>query len=153
MRIIQPSTPEMTRELVYLKGQFFLWQYCIPYFLSTVPWDFARDKFTLIENVPSSAREEWSLSELFQREIDWERIRQELVKYLRNEAQPQFFNALTIALLPKEGDTFGGEYKTQREYPPMIDPDSKCVATPGMLFVAHQEIEEVKVRIRREPSS
>ena len=120
MRITAAPTLELTPELTYLRGQFYLWKYKIPYFLSAVPWDFARTKFSLIDDIPSSAREEWSLSELFQREIDWRRVERELVKYLRSESQPQFFNALTVALLPRDGDTFGAEYKPQM-LPPIED--------------------------------
>lgn len=113
MEIVLDNNPEMTQPLPYLRGQFHLWQYKIPYFMAAVPWEVARTRFTLIDELPSSAREEWSLSELFQRDIDWERIRTELVKYLKSETQPQFFNALTLALLPRVGDTFGADYKPQ----------------------------------------
>ncbi|WP_242359867.1 DNA sulfur modification protein DndB [Anaeromyxobacter sp. SG17] len=130
MKITKTAQVELTPELLYLRGQFHLWQYRIPYYLCAVPWDFARTRFTLIDELPSSAREEWSLSELFQREIDWKRIQTELVKYLKSETQPQFFNALTIALLPREGDTFGGEYKPQK-LPAMDDPNLEPVASVG----------------------
>lgn len=130
MKITKTAQIEMTPEVLYLRGQFHLWQYRIPYYLCAVPWDFARTRFTLIDELPSSAREEWSLSELFQREIDWKRIKTELVKYLKSETQPQFFNALTIALLPKDGDTFGGNYKSQT-CPPLNDPDMEPAQEVG----------------------
>jgi DGQHR domain-containing protein len=121
---------EMTPEVLYLRGQFHLWQYCIPYYLCAVPWDFVRKHFTLIDELPSSAREEWSLQELFQRDIDWKRIKADLVKYLKSETQPQFFNALTIALLPKHGDTFGHDYRPQVS-PSLDDPNLDPVHAVG----------------------
>ena len=63
------------------------------------------------------------MAELFQRDISWERIHSELVRYLRNENRPQFFNSMTIALLPRHGHGFSGEYKATRIYVPMAEPD------------------------------
>jgi hypothetical protein len=65
---------------------------------------------------------EWSIEELFQRDISWDRIEDELVKYLKNENQAQFFNALTIALLPKHGHGFGGNYESKKTYSTIADP-------------------------------
>jgi hypothetical protein len=45
------------------------------------------------------------------------------VKYLRNESKPQFFNALTIALLPKNGNSFAPDYVQHNDLPPLDDPD------------------------------
>jgi hypothetical protein len=123
MKITASSNLEMTPELIYLRGQFHLWDYCIPYYVTVLPWDFAREKLTLLDDLPSSAREEWTLAELFQREIDWKRVREQLVKYLRNESSPQFFNSLTVALLPRDGDSFAADYKTVADYPSMSDPN------------------------------
>lgn len=113
--------PELTPELVYLRGEYSLSKYTIPYFSAVVPFSFAIDKFSLIEEIPDAARTEWSLSELFQRDIAWDRIHEELVKYLRNENRPQFFNSLTIALLPRSGHGLGGEYKSPHVYAPIAD--------------------------------
>jgi hypothetical protein len=113
--------PELTPEIVYLRGEYSLSKYTIPYFSSVVPFSFAIDKFSLVEDIPEVARVEWSLLELFQRDIAWERIHDELIKYLRNENRPQFFNALTIALLPRSGHGFGGVYESPHKYAPMAD--------------------------------
>ena len=39
---------------------------------------------------------------------------------MKSETQPQFFNALTLALLPRVGDTFGADYQPQ-DCPPMVN--------------------------------
>ena len=49
---------------------------------------------------PGSDEVTWRLDELYQREVDWPRVERKIVPYLRAADQPQFFNALTIALLP-----------------------------------------------------
>ena len=112
---------DLTPEIVFLRGDFSLWKYHIPYFSSVVPASFVAEKFRLIDDIPDSERIEWSLEELFQREISWERVEKEIVAYLKNENRPQFFNALTIALLPASGHGFGGNYGSTKEYSPMTD--------------------------------
>lgn len=121
MKIDPTIEPELTPAIVFLRGQFSLWNYSIPYFSTVMPLAFVAKHFSLIEEIPEAERVEWSLEELFQRDISWERIEQELVKYLKNENQAQFFNALTIALLPKHGHGFGGVYQEKRKYPPIVD--------------------------------
>jgi hypothetical protein len=121
MPISPQIPPELTPPIVYLRGQFSLGKFSVPYFSSVVPISFSQDKFKLIEEIPESERLEWTLDELFQREISWERITGSLIHYLTSENQPQFFNSLTIALLPREGEGFAGEYKTEIEYDQISD--------------------------------
>ena len=121
MKIDGNIPPDLTQHTVFLKGQYELWRYKIPYFSSVVPFDFAANNFSLIEDIPESERINWSLSELFQRDIAWERVGREIVKYLKNESRPQFFNAFTIALLPREGHGFRGDYKPGKKYQPIDD--------------------------------
>lgn len=110
---------EITPAITFLRGEFALWKYKIPYYSSVLPLSFVADKFSLVDEIPDSERVEWELDELFQRDIAWERIDEGLIKYLRNENQPQFFNALTIALLPKKGHGFNASYDESIELPPL----------------------------------
>jgi len=121
MKIDPTIEPELTAPLTFLKGGFALWNYKIPYYSCIVPLSFAEDKFSLIDDIPDSERFEWKLEELFQRDIAWERIEDELVQYLRNENRPQFFNALTVALLPKAGHGFSPEYTESLKIPKLED--------------------------------
>ena len=121
MRIDPSISAELTPPIVYLRGQFALWKFKIPYFSSVVPLKFAKEKFSLMEDIPDFERMEWSLQELFQRDISWNRVDQELVKYLRNENRPQFFNSLTVALLPKDSSGLLVEYESNTTYPPISD--------------------------------
>ena len=55
----------------------------------------------LVESLPSDLRAKWSLEELFQREIDWDRVETELLNgYLKRPNKLKFFNSLTVALIP-----------------------------------------------------
>ena len=62
----------------------------------------------LVNEFPGAETIEWRIDELFQRDVNWQRVEQQIVPYLRNPAIPQFFNSLTIALLPiREGKIKG----------------------------------------------
>ena len=62
------------------------------------------NQIKLVEDIPEEALVDWSLEELFQRDIDQKRVQTELVnRYLNDPRKISFFNSLTIALLPKNG--------------------------------------------------
>jgi hypothetical protein len=56
------------------------------------------DSVTLIENIPGS--ETWDVRDLFQRDVDKERVTNEILPYLKDPTKVKFFNPLTLALLP-----------------------------------------------------
>ena len=73
---------------------------------------------------PGSDDVTWRLDELYQREVDWPRVERRIVPYLRATDQPQFFNALTIALLPTGhslSDTEHAFVATRNWRPPKLD--------------------------------
>ncbi|AOE49514.1 DNA sulfur modification protein DndB [Kangiella sediminilitoris] len=111
---MKPFNPTIQRDLTnpitYLKGEYSLHKYTIPYFSVVLPMSFIAEQFTLIDEIPNSERIEWTLQELFQRDIAWERVDEGLVKYLQNESIQQFFNSLTVALLPKKGHGLADKY-------------------------------------------
>jgi len=112
-RVPIASTPE----IVFLKGGVSLAAYSIPFFTTNVPLEFAANYFKLFEELPQADTGEWTLEELFQRDISWERVDREILAYLKSTTRPQFFNALTVALLPAHADSFGGEFGTDVELP------------------------------------
>jgi hypothetical protein len=57
---------------------------------------------TLIENIPGSER--WDVQDLFQRDVDKERVTREVLPYLKDKSKVKFFNPLTLALLPLAPD-------------------------------------------------
>lgn len=89
-----------TSHFNFLSGSFALNSYAIPYFVTTISFaDAARD-LHLTNEVPGGESIAWKLDELYQRDIDWVRVQRRIVPYLRNASTPQFFNSITIALLP-----------------------------------------------------
>jgi hypothetical protein len=91
-----PSTPHFP----FLAGAFRLSRWGIPYFASTVGVNEAANYLLLTNEIPGSEEINWQLEELYQRDVDWPRVERSIVPYLRNQEAPQFFNSITIALVP-----------------------------------------------------
>src|SRR5260370_31160259 len=84
-----------------LRGSFHLSNTSMPYYQAMLSLEDLAEELQLVENLPSALGSKWRLEELFQREIDWERVDEEIVKgYLRRPEKLKFFNSLTVALLP-----------------------------------------------------
>ncbi len=66
------------------------------------------DKISLISDIKGSRR--WPVRDLFQREVDTERITNSLLPYLKSRDKIKFFNPLTLTVLPvdeRSGDVLG----------------------------------------------
>ena len=97
---------KFNKPLYGLKGQYTLAEgVALPYFLCTMPIERAINELKIAEQVPPSLEAKWSIKELFQREIDEDRILQDIIKsYLLDSKKLKFFNAITIVLMPKGQD-------------------------------------------------
>lgn len=60
------------------------------------------DRISLISEIPGS--EKWPIRDLFQREVDQDRVRAGLLPYLRDSNKIRFFNPLTLTILPMDTD-------------------------------------------------
>ncbi len=99
----------------------------VPYFSCLLPIERVTRELKTHEEVSPSLDTTYSLVELFQRQIDIDRVRREIVDgYLRSPNKLKFFNSLTIVLLPKSEE--GKIVTTFEDYenndPPI--PDQKC---------------------------
>lgn len=111
---------QLTPELTFLRGKLSLWEYSIPFFTTNVPLRYAADNFKLFEDLAQADTGEWTLEELFQRDISWARVETDILQYLKNPSRPQFFNALTVALLPNGLADFGQPHGPALALPPML---------------------------------
>ena len=92
----------------FLHGYFNKDGWKVSYFSMTMNPVTAADVFVLASEIPEPDEGTgWALEELFQRDIDWKRIEQGLVPYLRDADKPTFFGPLTIAVLPYNPITNG----------------------------------------------
>lgn len=125
--------PHYTEPRAILCGTINLAGSEIPFFQAMMPLGEVVKQLDLVENLPSDLRAKWRLEELFQREIDWERVKDDLVKgYLKRPNKLKFFSTLTVALLPlDEHRMLAGEYGTIEKGPIPLDwatdPDWKTV--------------------------
>lgn len=115
-----PATPHFD----FLYGAFELSKWRIPYFSTTMTVEEAAESLNLTAEMPGAETIRWRLDELFQRDIDWPRVERQVLPYLRNAEQPQFFNSITVALLPYNDSTaelqesFHGDYEWSP--PPLV---------------------------------
>ncbi|GAA4019235.1 hypothetical protein GCM10022280_18750 [Sphingomonas swuensis] len=99
------QSPHYTEAWPILSGTMNLSGSEIPFYQAMIPLKSVVDQLDLVENLPSDLRANWRLEELFQREIDWERVREDLVKgYLKRPNKLKFFSTLTVALLPLDDE-------------------------------------------------
>jgi hypothetical protein len=107
-----PATPHFN----FLHGAFGLGNWRVPYFASTLSFEDAAQYLNLPSEIPGGEEISWSIDALYQRNVDWQRVQRQIVPYLKTPDMPQFFNAVTIALLPYSGkerriaDSFADEY-------------------------------------------
>lgn len=99
------TTVRKTPHFDFLFGKYSHSKIKVPYFQISMTFGDAASYLRLVSEMPDAASMEWQIEELFQRDIDWGRVERKIVPYLRQEQQPQFFNSLTIALLPFKNDS------------------------------------------------
>ena len=99
--VLLDSGTHYTELRTVLFGSFNLSQSRIPYMQTVFTLKEVVDSLQLVEAMPSDLRAKWSFEELFQREIDWDRVKHDLLDgYLKQPNKLKFFNSLTVALLP-----------------------------------------------------
>jgi hypothetical protein len=76
----------------------------VPYFMALMDLKRVTAELKTHEEVSPSLETKYNLVELFQRNIDPNRVQKEIVEgYLKNPNKLKFFNSITIVLLPKDG--------------------------------------------------
>ncbi len=117
------KTDQYNKPLYGLAGRYTLSSSVerLPYFMCAMPLDRAIDELSVMEHVSPSLDNNWSLSELFQRELDDARIEHDLVKgYLGDASKLVFFNALTVVLIPKgDNGTMLDQFAEATDPPPI----------------------------------
>jgi hypothetical protein len=89
-----------TNQFHFLSGIYDRSSHKIPYLSMTMSFLDAANSLKLASEMPGAEEVEWEIEELYQRDIDWVRVRDRIVPYLNNNDAPNFFNAITIAALP-----------------------------------------------------
>lgn len=94
----QRSAPS-TRAIDFQLGAFHLSEFRVPYLSTLMRIDEAAEYLNLVTDDARYAQQDWTLAELFQREVDQGRVNDMVRNYLSDQARrPQFFNSLTVVL-------------------------------------------------------
>lgn len=121
MQPMPASDISRTPNVDFLFGTSGLAQHTIPYFQVSMKLQIAASELVLVNEMPGAADQHLKIEELFQRDIDWTRVEREIIPYLQNDTHPQFFNALTIALLPMRQRRIIGFDSAASWSPPQFD--------------------------------
>ena len=60
------------------------------------------DSVTLISNIPGS--ETWDVRDLFQRDVDDDRVQEDIIPYFKDKTKIKYFSPITLILLPTENN-------------------------------------------------
>ena len=71
-------------------------------FVQTVIHSNDLDNLKLISHIPES--EKWDVRDLFQRDVDGDRVENDILPYFHDNDSVKFFNPLTLVLLPRRDD-------------------------------------------------
>lgn len=98
------ETRNYNQPIYGIRGEFTLSNdVAVPYFASLLDISRMAAELKTHEQVAASLDQTYNLQELYQREIDLERIETDLIKnYLMDPNKIKFFNSLTVVLLPKD---------------------------------------------------
>ena len=72
----------------------------IPYLLSTLTCEQLKNTVCLIDELPNASTINWKVEELFQRDVNWQKVMNQIKPYLTSTNRSPFFNAITIFLVP-----------------------------------------------------
>lgn len=88
-----------TKNFDFLFGKYQNENFSIPYFQTAMTFKEAANWLKLVNEMPNASTMDWKIEELFQRDIDWKRVDNSIVPYLKTDG-PKFFNSITVALMP-----------------------------------------------------
>ena len=98
MKPPRPSKQQYNQSLSGVYGEFGSGSGSRAFYVQAAMSPSDLDHVSLVSDIPGS--EKWPVRELFQRDIDTERVSEGLMPYLRNANTVRFFNPLTLTLLP-----------------------------------------------------
>ena len=97
---LEPVQASYTKPLTYIRGAYMLGSAALPYFNVTLSVPDAVTDLKLQRDVILDPRKPVHFQELFQRDVDMDRVRDQIVPYLAKPQHIKFFNAITVVLLP-----------------------------------------------------
>jgi DGQHR domain-containing protein len=102
---IKASAVAASPELQYVQGGLMLKTTAVPYFATSMNVQWLAEHLRLPADLPVDPSRPLDIEELFQRELNKTRVREEIFPYLQQRNSLRFFNALTVVLLPLDPDS------------------------------------------------
>lgn len=100
MPIITNNQPVYNQQLSGFFGEFGKGGGAQIFFIQTAITPNQLDKISLISDIEGS--EKWEVRDLFQRDVDLDRVKEGLVPYLLDQSAIKFFNPLTLTFIPSD---------------------------------------------------
>ena len=91
--------PKYNEEMLGIAGEIGSGRYGVRYLQTAIPIK-EIERLTLVAELPDSER--WHVRQLFQRDIDMDRVLDEIMPYFKDPQKIKFFNPLTIVLMPMD---------------------------------------------------
>ena len=131
-----PTKPHnVTEQLDVTFGAFSLSEkFRVPYMTSTLRFQQVAEYLDLVTDDPKYAKQDWTIEELFQREVSQRRVIDLVDHYLKTESRPQFFNSLTVVLKARESHS----NTHQPPNPNPVYPESICA---GPITVSYDQVD------------
>lgn len=133
------STIRSTSPVAVSFGAFHIGGYRVPYMSSILRLGDVAEWFNLVTDDPKYAYQDWTVEELFQREVDHSRVVDIADNYLspKRANRPPFFNSLTVVLCPRE------EYEDEYVAPDEVHEYPQHLKL-GPIVIDYEESEEDK---------
>jgi len=132
MPIITPVGPKYNQSFSGVFGEFGQGGGAQIFFIQTAISPQQLVKIDLVSEIEGS--EKWEVRDLFQRDVDEERVSKSLVPYLLDTESIKFFNPLTLTFIPTKADhpTFTGPIPLMEPYEDQIDGHNyTCIENDG----------------------
>ncbi len=107
-RVLGDGPLNVTQEIDITFGAFTVGKFRVPFMSSILRFQQVAEYLNLVTDDPKYAMQNWSISELFQREVSQNRVHDIATNYLNplNARRPAFFNSITVVLNLKDQETF-----------------------------------------------
>ena len=106
------SNFNFTHKYDFIKGSFDLSRIPVKYYMYSIPLKYVAEDLKLVSDISKLSNQLWDVSNVFQRNIDEDRVENNIVKaYLNDYEKIKFFNPLTIAFVPIKEDKIVDKYE------------------------------------------